>query len=156
MLLFLRFSTVYFLVLGFLNFAAASEDSTIVLKNGEVWVKKDKSKETQITNTGSKIDKIEISPSKEFASANKIIDYYEQENDIENPTSYTKEPIYSVLIIDLNIRKVIIELKAPRETTHPLGWQPNGTYQFGEGSPLDIHTVYEYNPKTGYTKKIDN
>ena len=58
-------------------------------------------------------------------------------------------------LIDLNEGKVITELKAPREITHPLGWQSDGTYQFGEGSPLDIHTVYEYDLKTGCTKKIE-
>ena len=138
------------------NSCQASEDSTVVLNDGEVWLKYKKSKEKQVTHTGGKIDKIEIAPSQQFASANKIIGYYEQENDIENPTAYTQEPEYSVLIIDLTLLKIIADLKTPRETTHPLGWQPDDTYRYGEGSPLDIHTYYEFNPATGEIKELND
>ena len=61
------------------------------LREGDIWITAENAQETQLTNTDGKIDKLELSPSGRYAAANKIIDYYEQENDIENPTSYTLE-----------------------------------------------------------------
>jgi hypothetical protein len=123
------------------------------LREGDIWMTAKNAQETQLTTTAGKIDKLELSPSGRYAAANKIIDYYEQENDIENPTSYTLEPIYSVLILDLHARKVIADLKTPRAMTHPLGWQADDTYQFGEGGPWDVYAEYQYNPMTGQIKK---
>ncbi|WLE98846.1 MAG: hypothetical protein QTN59_08395 [Candidatus Electrothrix communis] len=124
------------------------------LREGDIWMTAKNAQETQLTTTAGKIDKLELSPSGRYAAANKIIDYYEQENDIENPTSYTLVPIYSVLIIDLHTRKVIADLKVPKAMTHPLGWQANDTYQFGQGTDLEIYAEYQYNPVTGQIKKL--
>lgn len=123
------------------------------LMDGEVWVKSKQSGEIKITKTNNMIDKIDISPSIRYVAANKIIDYYEQEDNIENPTEYFKEPIYSILIIDLQEKKVISELKSLKEIIHPIGWESNNTYKFGEGSTLDIHSIYIYNPATRETIK---
>ncbi|XCN71701.1 MAG: hypothetical protein Q3M24_15475 [Candidatus Electrothrix aestuarii] len=133
---------------------AKTEGLLPFLRAGDVWMTTETAQEIQLTNTDNKIDKLELSPSGRYVAANKIIDYYEQENDLENPTSYTLEPIYSVLIIDLNARKVIADLKAPKAMTHPLGWKADETYDFGEGTVGEITAEYLYNPVTGQVKKV--
>ena len=121
----------------------------VFVKDGEVWIK-DSTNVIQLTKTGNKIDEIYISPSGRYAAAQKIINNIVV--DLTPNGDTLSIPLYSTIIIDLNTKCIIDELKNPEEeSTTFIRWQGDNMFRFGHSSGFDVYAFYEYDL---ITKKV--
>lgn len=124
------------------------------IRKGEVWVN-DGKRTIKLTETGGKIDAVNISLNGRYAAANKIIGQIDGHDDsLPEGQKAEPEPIYSILILDLIKHKMLVELRAPQSLTKPMEWQGNGKYRFGEGGPLDVYAYHEYDPLTNKVREL--
>ena len=139
-------SVALFLICSF----AMGNQKKLTLKAGELWLEN-----TKLTATKGKVDAFKISPSGRFAAAHKVIFRTKEHNDDPKQNKKTKlTPVYSVLIVDVEKKKVVRELTAPEELLHPDDWQADDRYRFYTGSQLDIIGAYEYSTTTDKVRKL--
>ena len=130
---------------------SVADSQKVLVKDGDLWFEGQ-----NLTRTGGKIDRFIASPSGRYASAHKIIDYIEEHDDsLEKGQKQNMIPAYSVVIIDLAKRQVLIDIKAPEELLHPGEWRHGDIYRFYTGSQLDVIGAYEYDPRANKVRKLE-
>ena len=130
----------------------------LTLKDGELYEMSGNAGASKITSTNGKINSYLLSPDKRYVAYSIIVGYTNDAGLYEEGEKIPQVPVYHIVVMDLDLKKVLTEIKPPSEHEPFIyvdRWISNDELLFYDGDGIAVGWKYIFNAGTNELRRAD-
>lgn len=130
----------------------------VTLKEGELYEISETGGDKKITSTNGKVNSYLLSPDKHYVAYSIVAGHTDSVGLYEEGEEIPKVPIYHIVVMDLNLKKILKEIKPPSENDpfiYADKWISDNELLFHDADGFAVSFRYVYNAGTNELRRAD-